>query len=152
MKKALSLLLAVLMLVSAVTFVASAAKYREPVGVCNCLDHIETKYCNCCLDCKNLDTSYMNGVNCCKKSDDGKYWEKCCSICNGLKDCECTDCSCCAKKSDEQMNEGSTSILPPSVQSSLVEGFQNAMNKIRKVFDDFFDAIFEFLKIEDFFG
>lgn len=150
MKKALSLLLAVIMLMSAVTFVGSAV-YKEPVGVCNCPDHVETNYCYCCLDCKNLDTSYI--LKCCKKSDDGKYWEKCCSLCNGLKDCECkSDCTCCGKKVDETVNDGSTSILPESVQISLVEGFQNAMNKIRKVFDDFFDAIFEFLKIEDFFG
>ena len=150
MKKALSLILAIIMLMSAVTFVGSA--YNDYGGVCNCPDHKENNYCQCCLYCENLDTSYI--LDCCVKKVDGNkvYWEKCCSICNGLKDCECTDCKCCAKKIDEIVNEGSTSIIPPSVQISLVEGFQNAMNKVRKIFDDFFDRIFEFLRIDDFFS
>jgi hypothetical protein len=52
----------------------------------------------------------------------------------------------------EVLNDGGTAIIPPSVQVSFVEGFQNAMKKIQAVFDSFFDTIFEFLRIEDFFG
>lgn len=150
MKKALSLILAVIMLMSTMVLFASA--YIDNGGVCNCLDHIETKYCRCCLYCDNLDTTYM--LDCCTKDEiDGKVvWIKCCSLCNGLEDCECTDCECCATKSDEVINDGSTAIIPPSVQVSFVEGFQNAMKKIQKVFDDFFNTIFEFLRIEDFFS
>lgn len=150
MKKALSLILAVIMLVS--TMGLSATAYLEVDSHCYCLDHNDTKPCTCCLYCDNLDTTYK--LDCCKKTEiDGViYWEKCCSLCNGLQDCECTKCSCCSEKSDEVLNEGSTAVIPPSAQISIVEGFQNAMKTLQKFFDDFFDTIFEFLRIEDFFG
>lgn len=151
MKKALSLLLAVIMLMSTMALFASA--YIDNGGICSCYDHVDTNTCRCCLYCDNLDTTFM--LDCCEKhqnSDGSIYWVKCCSLCNGLKDCECTDCSCCAQKGDEILNDGSTAIIPPSVQISFVEGFQNAMRKLQKVFDDFFNAIFEFLRIDDFFG
>ena len=151
MKKALSLILAVIMLMS--TMAVCAFAYIDNGGVCRCLDHTDTKPCKCCLYCSNLDTTYK--LDCCTKhenSDGSTYWVKCCSLCNGLEDCECTKCSCCSEKSDEVLNDGSTAVIPPSAQISIVEGFQNAMKKLQKVFDDFFNAIFEFLRIEDFFG
>ena len=151
MKKALSLILAVIMLMSTMALCASA--YFDNGGFCSCEDHVETSYCKCCLYCENLDSTYILG--CCEKivNDDGSItWKKCCSLCNGLYDCECTTCSCCSEKSDEALDDNSNAIIPPSVQNSFVEAFQNAMAKISKVFDDFFDAIFEFLRIEDFFG
>lgn len=155
MKKALSLFLAVLMLSITLIVPASAGIFtpdiREP-GVCVCEDHNRKGPCHCCINCENLDTTYV--LDCCKKEElNGEVvWTFCCPVCNGLWDCECVDCECCAEKKDEVLNEGSTAIIPPSVQNSFISGFQNAMNKVKKVFDDFFNAIFEFLRIDDFFG
>lgn len=151
MKKALSLFLAVLMLMSVMAVSVSAVDIRNP-GICTCEDHDKYNPCHCCLFCDNLDTSYI--LDCCKKETlNGEVvWTFCCAACNGLWDCECVDCSCCAEKKDEVLDDGSNAIVPPSVQNSFVSAFQNAMNKIKEVFDNIFNTIFEFLRIEDFFG
>ncbi len=154
MKKTLSLFLAVLMLAITLIMPVGAAlipDIRKP-GVCMCEDHIKTSPCHCCLYCENLDNTYV--LDCCKKDVLGgeEVWTFCCTVCTGLWDCECVDCSCCAEKKDEYLDEGSNAIIPPSTQNSIVTGFQNAMQKIKAVFDKFFDSIFEFLRIEDFFG
>lgn len=150
MKKALSVFLAVLMLMSGMTLMSFA--YIDEGGYCSCYDHVETDTCRCCIYCENLDTTYV--LDCCKKQElNGQtVWIKCCSICNGLEDCECTDCECCAEKSDEVINDGNISLVPPSVQNSIIAGFQNAMRRLQEIFDKFFDAIFEFLRFDDFFG
>lgn len=155
MKKTLSLFLAVLMLSTALIVPASAGIFapdiREP-GVCVCEDHIKTGPCHCCIYCENLDNTYV--LDCCKKDVVGgeEVWTFCCAVCNGLWDCECVDCDCCSEKKDEQLNEGSNAIIPPSAQNSIVSGFQNAMRKIKEVFDNIFNTIFEFLRIDEFFG
>ena len=148
MKKALSLILVAIMLMTTVAFGVSA--YIDEGALCSCYNHVDNNTCKCCLYCKNLDTSYIN--ECCKKDElNGKeVWIKCCNLCSGLENCSC-DCTCCAKN-NETLDDGSGSIFSGAFLDSFVDGFQNAMKKIQKVFDDFFDTIFDFLKIEDFFG
>lgn len=152
MKKVLALFLAVLMLMSTMTLMSSAV--IEENGFCVCYDHTDTAPCRCCLYCDNLDTTYV--TTCCKKttlSNGDVVWDKCCTICTGLKSCTCDCTSCCeSRKDDQEINDGSQSIIPSGVQNSLVAGFQNAMKKLQQVFDNFFDAIFEFLRFDDFFG
>ena len=150
MKKALSIFLAVIMLMS-VMALAVSAEFRAP-GVCMCEDHIKTDACHCCVYCENLDATYV--LDCCSKTvlNGEEVWVFCCPDCDGLLNCKCVACSCCAEKTDDMLDDGSTSLIPESTQNSLVKSFQNAMQKIKAVFDNFFDRIFEFLRIEDFFG
>ena len=154
MKKALSLFLAVLMLVIATIVPAGAGLLPDTRydGVCTCEDHIRTAPCRCCVYCENLDNTYV--LDCCKKDTlNGKeVWTFCCVVCNGMWDCECVDCECCAEKKDEVLEENGTTIIPETTQNSIVSGFQNAIQKIKAVFDKFFNSIFEFLRIDDFFG
>mgnify|MGYP003299378448 CR=1 FL=1 len=51
MQKALSLILAVIMLMS--TMAVCAFAYIDNGGVCRCLDHTDTKPCKCCLYCSS---------------------------------------------------------------------------------------------------
>lgn len=151
MKKALSIFLAVIMLMSVMSLAASAV-VKEP-GVCMCEDHNRTGPCHCCIYCEHLDVTYK--LDCCKKEtlyNGDEVWTFCCPTCTGLWNCECVGCSCCSEKTDDMLDDGSTSLIPPSTQNSLVKAFQNAINKIKAVFDSFFDSIFEFLRIDDFFG
>ena len=155
MKKALSLFLAVLMFVTAMIIPASAAGLIPDIrkdGVCMCEDHVKTSPCHCCVYCENLDNTYV--LDCCTKDKIGgeDVWTFCCVVCNGLWDCECVACECCAEKKDEILEDSGTTIIPETAQNSIVAGFQNAIQKVKAVFDKFFDAIFEFLRIDDFFG
>ena len=149
MKKALSLLLAVIMLMSAMTLFASA-EYELPYQHHNCTaeTHDGLDDCRCCIYCDNIDTQFIR-TGCAKYDPKTDIWSVCCNRCNGLLNCDC-GCDCCPNV--EYKEEGNPTLIPEPVQNSLVEGFRNALNKVIKVFDEFFDRIFEFLRIEDFFG
>ncbi len=150
MKKALSLLLAVIMLMSTMALCASAAEYELPYQHNNCTyeKHNGLDDCRCCIYCENIDTRFIR-QNCAEYDEKTKNWSVCCTLCNGLMNCNC-GCECCPAV--ENKEEGNPTLVPERVQNSLVEGFRNALNKVMKVFDEFFDRIFEFLRIEDFFG
>ena len=148
MKKALSLLLAVIMIMSTMALIASAkSEYELPYNHHNCLNHISIDECRCCIYCENRDTQFRR--ECAEYDESTKTWYVCCNLCNGLANCNC-GCPCCPKQ--EISEESSGTLIPEPVQDSLVERFRNALNKVIKVFDDLFDSIFEFLRIEDFFG
>ena len=149
MKKALSLVLAVIMLMSTMVLCVSAADYEIPYKHNECLDnHFGLDDCRCCIYCDNKDTDYIR--KCATYDETTGIWSSsCCNLCNGLMNCNC-GCECCPKQ--ETNESGSGGLLPEDVQDSLVDSFRNALNKVKKVFDDFFDRIFEFLRIEDFFA
>lgn len=147
MKKALSLFLAVLMIMSALVASVGAVDIRNP-GICTCEDHDRYNPCHCCIYCENLDNDYV--LDCCKEVDG--TWTFCCRICNGLWDCECVECECCAEKDSTLVEPESPSLLPVGVQNSLVASFQNAMKQLQARLADFFNSVFEFLRLDEYFG
>lgn len=154
MRKIISVVLAALMLFSVMAVCVSA------VGTCNCGPaHVGGNNCLCCVYCDGLPQGRI--VSCAKMNADDEY-EFCCKNCQGFigRDgkCGCTeDCKCCVLKEDGTTG-GSTSdaiggaiedVWGEEQQKSFVESFQAILKKISDAFDKFFDAIFEFLKIDN---
>ncbi len=147
MKKALSLFLAVLMIMSVMAVSVSAIDIRKG-SVCTCEDHDKYNPCHCCIYCDNLDNDYVN--DCCKQV--GNEWVFCCRACNGLWNCGCVSCDCCATKDQPYEEPDSPALIPGNVQQNLISSFQNAMATLMKSLRSFFDRIFEFLRIDEYFG
>lgn len=155
MKKVISVLLAVMMLFSAVATFAFAEDSTAPL--CTCDDHVATPEgtCHCCVLCPNIDKSYL--TSCAKDgSKDGLYdGSLCCGYCTGIFPCKC-GCACC-----DPENEGNGTnpvigwwdeIWDTEAQEDFVEGFQKILQRISDVFDNFFDRIFEFLRLPEVVG
>ena len=159
MRKIISLVLAVLMLFSAMAVSASAA------NECTCDDHVKESTCHCCIYCpENPSFAYVTP---CHKyyGDDGKYHLKdsyCCGDCSGFvnnnRQCGC-DCSCCQIDINGNFVTGSDpiggvweEIWDEEAQDNFVTGFQAILKRISDVFDKIFDAIFEFLRLDEILG
>lgn len=141
MKKALSIFLAVLMLCACLTVGISAAD--EPLTYCSCEGCAAPAPCHCCLDCaEHYGRDYI--MNCVSKDEDGN-WVKCCDKCTGIwPNCGC-DCECC--KNDDFVIDDTKPILPEDVQNNITTVFQNILLRFRALFDSFFNAVFEFLRV-----
>ncbi len=159
MRKIISVILAVLMLFSAMAVSASAAS-----GVCNCDDHKADSTCHCCIYCPE-NPSFAYVTPCHKEYKNGKYVLKdtyCCGDCDGFIDnngkCGC-NCKCCALDIDGTVGDlrdpiGGywNDIWDEEAQQSFVDGFQAILKRISDVFDKIFDAIFEFLRLDEVLG
>lgn len=141
MKKVISVFLAALMLMSCF----AVASFAAPVCDCGIGDHKTTGYCTCCPFCPNVDHSYI--LDCV----DLETGEMCCDKCSGMAtgDCGC-DCSTCTTGSSE--NYKPEDIITPEQQENFIDAFQQFIKKISDFFDELFDKIFEFLKIDDVIG
>lgn len=158
MKKVISVLLAVVMLFTMGTM-AFAVVIEEPeiTDKCTCDDHEASSLgsCHCCVLCPNIDKSWL--TSCAKdKSTDGSYdGSLCCAYCTGIFPCSC-GCDCCDPNNTD---DGSGSIFGPiddevveDAQDDFISGFQKILKRISDVFDKLFDAIFEFLRVDDLLG
>ena len=141
MKKVISVLLAALMLMSCF----AVASFAAPVCNCDIGDHKTTGYCTCCPFCENVDESFILD---CVNLETGA---KCCSDCSGMAtgDCGC-DCSTCTTGSAGDFDPDE--ILDPQQKQNFVDAFQGLIKKISDFFDNLFDKIFEFLRIDDVIG
>ena len=160
MRKIISVILAVLMLFSVMAVSASAA-----AGECKCDDHIESSACHCCIYCpENPTYAYVTP---CHKAFNGQTYEIlegkfCCHECTGFinnkGECGC-ECDCCTLNIDGTMGDLSTpvgglwdEIWDEDAQQSFIDGFQAILKRISDAFDKFFDAIFEFLRLDEVLG
>ena len=147
MKKALSLFLAVLMILSACAVSFGAfAEDKVDMGACTCKDCTRIMNgCHCCAACPYLDETYL--LSCAKDKNGHFSGSFCCAQCDGIWPCDC-NCSCCQNKDAETDDQGRP-ILTPQQQKDFIKGFQSVLKKVADVFDMIFDAIFKFLRIDD---
>lgn len=147
MKKALSVFLAVLMILSSLAvgfgvFAADSAKCDKCGKDCTKVPGT----CHCCAACDYIDETYLTS---CVKDADGHFnGNFCCSKCTGIWPCSC-GCSCCDNFVDKDDDNGP--ILTPEQQETFINGFRAVLKKVSDVFDKIFDAIFEFLRIGELF-
>lgn len=147
MKKIISVLLAALMIMSCLSVVSFAE------GKCTCGEgvHVDSQYCKCCAYCPNLNPDYL--LACC----DPKTDKFCCADCSGIYDaekgCGCA-CPCCAR-GDQTGNENDSTLgdlVTEQDKENFVDGFQAIIKKLSDFFDNLFDTIFEFLKLDQVIG
>ena len=157
MKKVISVILTVLMIFSAMATVAFAAnEVPGPQGECGCADHtIASEGCHCCVLCPNIDKSYL--TSCAKNtSATGTYdGSLCCYACTGIFPCDC-GCACCdpnnaSDKKDPVIGD-IDDIWTEDAQEDFVDGFQKILKRISDAFDEFFNMIFEFLRLDEILG
>lgn len=163
MRKIISVILAVLMLFSAMAVSASAAE-----GKCNCDDHTDDNLCHCCPYCTS--GNMMGFVTPCHKvkNEEGRWviaegeGAYCCEKCDGFigndGTCGCK-CSCCTLNADGTIGEKNMpfgglwdELWDEEAQQEYVSGFQAILSRISEVFDKIFDAIFEFLRLDEVLG
>lgn len=155
MKKVISVLLVVLVAFSALSMISFAGEVVAPSGVCTCEDHKAEPAgtCHCCVYCPNIDKTYLTS---CAKGPDGKFdGTLCCGKCTGIFPCFC-GCSCCANNEEQPSNNPIVGqwddIWDQDAQDNYVNAFQKILKRISDVFDNIFNAIFEFLKIDGVIG
>ena len=148
MRKIISVLLVTLMLFSVVAVSVSAA------DGCGCTSHIEDRDCRCCINCPTLPKEIVK--SCAKDANGNITGNRCCASCAGYLQknagCGCS-CSCCGK--DAGANDGSfdlSGVVTEKDKQNFVDTFQAILGKISAAFDRFFDAIFEFLRLDDILG
>ena len=157
MKKIISVLLAALMLMSC--FAMGSFAQSE---LCNCDRgvHTDDGSCTCCVYCDNLDVSLI--MNCCFENgvvENGKLVTPvpCCNFCDGIYPCDCgTSCGCkyCINQ-DKDISAGGSKLdelITEQDKQNFVDGFQAILKKVSDFFDMVFDAIFEFLRIDEVLG
>ena len=161
MKKALSVILALILAMSCFSVAFAADEAQAPAGtyeVCECDDCKKADGCTCCIYCPYLNEDYI--LKQCAKVEvvDGKrYVVFCCANCTGIFPCDCgtrSECGCktCDGSSIEKDDGTGEPILTPEQQEEFVTGFQKIMKVLADAFNKFFDAIFEFLRLEEFLG
>lgn len=154
MKKIISVLLVLTMLMS-FGVVALAAAVNNTTGTCRCIDHVDGA-CTCCVFCPTLSLSAQ--TECLQRTEiiDGDTVSYavvvCCDECTGIVGCQCSGCV-------EEKEEGLGSLIgsdgaliPEETQETIVEIFQRILGQISAKFDEFFDAIFEFLRLDEVLG
>ncbi len=155
MKKIISVFLAITMLFSfaAVAFAADETATYE----CTCTNCRKDVDCTCCIYCEYTGKR-MSCVT--FDEDNGGVAVFCCERCTGFLGCTCGDeedpealcvCTHCrAEAQDGKDPAGSQNqIFDSDTQKSIIDMFQNILGKISAVFDMIFDAIFEFLRIDE---
>ena len=129
-----------------------------------CDDHVDKSTCHCCIYCPE-NPSFAYVTPCHKGYADGGYYlldSTCCKDCNGFIDnkgkCGCS-CSCCTLNTDGSMGDLSNpiggvweEIWDEEAQEEYVSGFQAVLKRISDVFDKIFNAIFEFLRLDEILG
>lgn len=171
MKKIVVVLLSVLMLCGCMAVTAGAESeigaqvpvdedifgytYQyELLGECTCLDEHPDE-CHCCVFCPNLDISYL--TSCAKANNPagvtGFDGTVCCVECTGIWPCDC-GCECCKEYNQnlEDLENNINEYWGEEEQENFVDGFQAILKQIRDAFDKFFDAIFEFLRLDEVLG
>ena len=149
MRKIISVLLVALMLFSVVAVSASAA------DGCDCTNHVEDMDCRCCINCTELDKSMI--MSCAKDANGNVTGKTCCTACKGFLQknagCGCS-CSCCGDANSSTNNSGGAlgGIVTDKDKQNFVDIFQSILGKISAAFDNFFNAIFEFLKLDEVLG
>lgn len=158
MKKVISVLLTMLMLFSVMGTVALAVdnEVPGPTGECGCADHtIAAEGCHCCVLCPNIDISYLTA--CAKNSSAGGSYDGslCCYKCTGIWPCDC-GCDCCGESAGSDNNNpiigDIDDIWTEEAQDDFVDGFQKILKRISDAFDNFFNKIFEFLRLDEVLG
>ncbi|MCQ2462564.1 MAG: hypothetical protein MJ177_04065 [Clostridia bacterium] len=156
MKKIISILLAVLMLAATITC-ACVAFADEGDYTCHCESCLKNADCKCCVYCP-----YTSKVIACVQKHGGENGEAvfCCEACTGFLGCRCGEgvslCDCDACKLSNQTGEypysGQTQLIDSETQKDLIKIFRSVLEKLSEIFDKLFDAINEFLRIDEFFG
>lgn len=147
MKKLISVLLAAIMLMSCFAVVSFAAQKAE----CGCEygTHVPDQPCHCCLDCPNLDINYLAG---CYNEQNHSF---CCSDCTGFNGCTCgCGCGYCKEGNENLEDDNNTldSVVTEQDKENFVDAFQGVLKKLSDFFNNLFDKIFEFLKIDGVLG
>ncbi len=151
MRKIISVLLVTLMLFSVMAVSVSAAG-------CGCPDHREERDCRCCINCTSLPKEYI--MSCAKDADGNVTGAKCCTACAGYLQrnagCGCSCEKCCGKSGNgETSSDGSLNLgglVTEKDKQNFVDSFQAVLRKISDVFDNIFDRIFEFLRLDEILG
>lgn len=175
MKKALSVILAMILLMScfATAFAAdeeivlddSSYAYNEckcencKYKDCKDANCSHAKDCNCCIYCSHLDESLIikQCVNYYYDENGNRWVNKCCANCRGIWPCDCgtnTMCGCktCNGDSIDKDTGDGEPILTPEQQEQVVDGFQKVIKIVSDVFNQIFEAIFKFLRIDEILG
>lgn len=155
MKKTLSVILAIVMILTC--FVAAvAAVPADHAAICGHCGSCTAKAGTCaeCIYCPNLEKGRI--CSCVGEYDEatGEY-SFCCANCTGLWPCECgRDCGCeyCLGQSQEIDDGTGDPIIPPKTQEQIIANFQKIIRQIADALDKFFDAIFEFLRLDEVIG
>ena len=146
MRKIISVILVALMLFSVVAISASAA-------LCECGNHKvvgRDEYCNCCINCPNLNTSLLFG---CATQVNGKI-VPCCSACvgfsTGVKKCNCVcDCDFCRDINDGYDPDADSGVFDDFIQEdNTTSVFQGILRRLSDVFDRIFGILFGILGIK----
>lgn len=157
MKKILSVLLAVLML--AATFTCACVVFADDGDeyTCTCENCLKNADCKCCIYC-----NYSQKILSCVQKHGGANGEAiyCCEGCSGFLGCRCGEdpelCNCDACKAANQTGEdpysGQTQLIDSDTQKTIIKIFRSVLDKVAEVFDKLFDAVNEFLRLDDFFG
>ena len=149
MKKFISVLLALIMVMSCFGVMASAA-VNLTTGTCICANHVESN-CTCCVYCPTLSESAKADCLVREQNADGSYTITVCNAeCTGLAYCTCSGCEYDEDYSGSDAGAGA--LIPEDVQDDIVTWFQLILSKVSTAFDEFFEAIFEFLRLEDVLG
>lgn len=151
MKKFIAVLLAALMLFSSFAMMSSAV--YEVTGKCECGgNHTPdtAKKCTCCLFCDNLDIGFV--TTCARKSLESEVKYLCCSECTGFIGCTC-GCDCCKNDADIDSDKPTTDdYFSEQDKENFVDGFQAILSKISSFFDDLWETIKTFLRIDEVLG
>ena len=150
MKKSFAVFMAVIMLLSCFTLGFAVMADDNETPVCTCANCTHADGCHCCVYCPYLDETYLTS---CVRDENGHFRKSfCCVNCTGIWPCDC-GCECCESGKYQDPHAGDVEpIFSPETQEQIVSGFQGVMRKIKAVFDMIFDAIFDFLRIDDFFA
>ncbi len=105
-------------------YVESEKYIKKDFSLCICSDHVAEGPCHCCINCENLDVTYMN--SCCEAvfKDGVEYWSLCCEECNGLTDCDCLiGCACCGAIKDLLGDVELEDIEPDSKEETITVNY-----------------------------
>lgn len=149
MKKTLSVILAVVMLITMSVSAINVFAEGETCE-CGCADcTMVMGTCHCCVDCPYLDFSYL--LDCSKDETTGHFKGfGCCAECRNIWPCECgSDCGCeyCVP-GDEEAPDPIQPVIPPEAQNKIIQIFQDIMRTLNDVINNIFEKFYELLGIQ----